>query len=201
LLFRSFETSNSRFDVLVVAQKGRTRVSPGATPITHGVSRDNEKTAAGDQLSQAAQNAGQAGNTADPGGLDPNDPFFRRLTQQIGELDPIKAIAKASVKGPARIGERNGVTVLGRYPAYVNTAHKIGGNYLNFVDDSWDRLTDAQRWAVNKQFLDDAIARGDTFRLASHLRQAEPGTYFRRELDYLFSLGYEVVGDILVKVR
>ena len=32
----------------------------------------NQIIAAGDQLSQAVQNAGQAGNTADPGGLDPN---------------------------------------------------------------------------------------------------------------------------------
>jgi len=54
---------------------------------------------------------------------------------------------------------------------------------------------------VNRQFLDDAIARGDTFKLASLLKEAEPGTYFRRELDYLFSLGYQLVGDVLVKTK
>jgi RHS repeat-associated protein len=37
----------------------------------------NQIIAAADQVSQAAQNAGQAGNTADPGGLDPKDPRFR----------------------------------------------------------------------------------------------------------------------------
>jgi len=154
------------------------------------------------QAGQASQSASSnAGNTAGPGGLDPNDPLFRRLIQQTGEADPIKAVAKASIEGPAREGARNGTTVLGRYPAYVNTANDLRANYLNFVEGTWDKLTNAQRWAVNKQFLDDAIARGDTFRLASQLKEAEPGTYFRRELDYLFSLGYEVVGDILVKVR
>ncbi|MBP7963694.1 MAG: RHS repeat-associated core domain-containing protein [Caldilineaceae bacterium] len=150
---------------------------------------------------QAQQASSNAGNTGDPGGLDPNDPLFRRLIRQTGESDPIMAIAKASVEGPAKGGARNGVTVLGRYPAYVNMANKEGANYLNFVDDTWDRLTDVQRWAVNRQFLDNAIARGDTFKLASRLKEAEPGTYLRRELDYLFSLGYEVVDDILVKTK
>jgi RHS repeat-associated protein len=161
----------------------------------------NQVIAAADQLSQAAQNAGQAGNTADPGGLDPNDPLFRRLIQQTGETDPIKAIARASVEGPAREGARNGVTVLGRYPAYVNTANDLRANYLNFAEGTWDKLTDAQRWIVNKQFLDDAIARGDKFKLASLVDEAKPGTYFRKELEYLISLGYEVAGDLLVKVK
>ncbi|MCB0002786.1 MAG: hypothetical protein KDH86_09575, partial [Anaerolineae bacterium] len=158
-----------------------------------------------DQFVNPGQAAGSApsgaGNTAGPGGLDPNDPLFRRLIQQTGESDPIKAIAKASIEGPAREGASNGTTVLGRYPAYVNTANDLRANYLNFAEGTWDKLTNAQRWAVNRQFLDDAIARGDTFKLASLLKEAEPGTYFRRELDYLFSLGYQLVGDVLVKTK
>jgi RHS repeat-associated protein len=161
-----------------------------------------------DRLLQAAEGTSSAGNTspvdpggtpADPGGLDPNDPIFRKLIQQTGEADPIKAIAKASVEGPAREGARNGMTVLGRYPTYVNAASELRANYLNFAEGTWEKLTDAQRWAVNKQFLDDAIARSDVIRLASSLKEAEAGTFFRRELEYLFSLGYEIVGDILVK--
>ena len=54
---------------------------------------------------------------------------------------------------------------------------------------------------MNKQFLDDAIARSDTFRLASLVSEAKAGTYFRKELEYLISLGYDVVGDMLVKVK
>ncbi len=169
----------------------------GQTWSVHG----NPILAATDQLSQAAQTASQGGNTAGPGGLDPNDPLFRRLIQQTGETDPIKAIARASVEGPAREGARNGVTVLGRYPAYVNTANDLRANYLNVFKGTWDKLTDAQRWAVNKQFLDDAIARGDTFKLASLVDEAKPGTYFRKELEYLILLGYEVAGDLLVKVK
>ena len=163
-----------------------------------------------DQVYQATAGAGSAPNassvgsgsgTSGSGGPDPNDPFFRKLMQQTGEHDPIKAIAKASVEGPASVGARNGVTVLGRYRAYVDTANRLGANFLNFVDDSWSRLTDDQRWAVNKQFLDDAIARGDTFKLASLVDEAKAGTYFRMELEYLISLGYEVKGDVLVRIK
>ena len=91
--------------------------------------------------------------------------------------------------------------MLGRYPAYVSTAKDLRANFLNFAEGTWDKLTDAQRWAVNKQFLDDAIARGDTFRLASLVEEAKVGTYFRKELEYLISLGYQVMGEVLVKVR
>ena len=49
------------------------------------------------QLSQAVQNAGQAGNTAGAGGLDPNDPRFKQgteqaaqTTQSVWRLDPLK---------------------------------------------------------------------------------------------------------------
>ncbi len=47
----------------------------GQTWSVHG----NSILAAADQLSQAAQSASQAGNTVDPGGLDPRDPRFREL--------------------------------------------------------------------------------------------------------------------------
>ena len=154
------------------------------------------------QAGQASQPASSnAGNTVGPGGLDPNDPLFRRLIEQTGEKDPIKAIAKSSIEGPAREGATNGVTVLGRYPAYVNTAKDLRANFLNFAEGTWDKLTDAQRWAVNKQFLDDAIARGDSFKLASLVEEAKAGTYLRKELEYLISLGYQVLGDALVKVK
>ncbi|MFZ2487001.1 MAG: hypothetical protein WAZ19_02670 [Anaerolineae bacterium] len=166
-----------------------------------------QATALVDQFAQAAQASGNgsassnAGNTAGPGGLDPNDPIFQQIIQQTGESDLIKAIARASIEGPAKEGARNGVTVLGRYPTYIQTATKLRANYLNFAEGTWDKLTDVQRWAVNKQFLDDAIARGDIFKLASLAEEAKPGTYFYRELEYLISLGYQVVDGILVKVN
>ncbi|MBK9095722.1 MAG: RHS repeat-associated core domain-containing protein [Anaerolineae bacterium] len=45
----------------------------------------NQTIAAGDQISQAVQNAGQGGNTAGPGGLDPNDPRFKQGTEQAAQ--------------------------------------------------------------------------------------------------------------------
>ena len=57
----------------------------------------NQIIAAGHRLNRAVQNAGQAGNTADPGGLDPNDPRLKQGTQQatqtlqsVWKLDPLK---------------------------------------------------------------------------------------------------------------
>jgi hypothetical protein len=56
-------------------------------------------------------------------------------------------------------------------------------------------LTDAERWAINKQFLDEAIARGDEILLASPESAARAGTFLARELAYLRSLGYEISKD------
>ena len=57
----------------------------------------NQIIAAGHRLNRAVQNAGQAGNTADPGGLDPNDPRLKQGTRQatqtlqsVWKLDPLK---------------------------------------------------------------------------------------------------------------
>ena len=45
-------------------------------------------------------------------------------------------------------------------------------------------------WAINKQFLDEAIQRGDELILATDSQLARAGSYFAKELAYLESLGY-----------
>ena len=52
------------------------------------------------------------------------------------------------------------------------------------------RLSPEEKWEFNKQFLDNAIAKGTTFYLANKWIEAPVGSYFRRELEYLFSKGY-----------
>jgi hypothetical protein len=71
--------------------------------------------------------------------------------------------------------------------------------YLSFPEGVWDKLNDAQRWAVNRQFLDDAIARGDSFRLASLPEKATADTFFLREFDYLVEHGYKIVGEWMIR--
>jgi hypothetical protein len=87
-------------------------------------------------------------------------------------------------------GVQKGVTVLGRNPTYLEVAKDVGGNALNIPQDVWYSMNRAQQWALNQKFLDDAIARGDYFYLASRWADAPTGTFFRQELEYLFSKGY-----------
>jgi hypothetical protein len=52
----------------------------------------------------------------------------------------------------------------------------------------WNSLSPAEQWERNKQWLQEAIMRGDVFRLASKISEAKPDTGFYRELDYLFRI-------------
>jgi RHS repeat-associated protein len=86
---------------------------------------------------------------------------------------------------------QKGITVLGRYRNYLDVADDVGGNALNVPEEVWDSLNTLEKqWAFNQKFLDDAIARGDYFYLANRWADAKVGTFFRMELDYLFSKGY-----------
>jgi RHS repeat-associated protein len=87
-------------------------------------------------------------------------------------------------------GVHKGLTVLGRYPNYLEVAEDVGGNAFNVSPKVWESMNTAQQWAFNQKFLDDAVARGDYFYLASKWTRAPVGTFFRQELDYLFSKGY-----------
>jgi RHS repeat-associated protein len=84
-------------------------------------------------------------------------------------------------------------TVIGRFPANRNLAQQIGGNYLNVQGDVWRQLEQAGKaWERNQQWLQEAMIRGDVFRLASPLKDALPGTGYYKELEYLFRAGYTI---------
>jgi RHS repeat-associated protein len=85
-----------------------------------------------------------------------------------------------------------GVSVIGRYPDNKILAQSIGGSYLDVPLAIWNSLTSAEQWALNKEWLQDAIIRGDVFQLASDFSRAEPGTGFANELNYLIELGYTI---------
>ena len=93
---------------------------------------------------------------------------------------------------------RSGWTVLGQFPAYLEKARQLGANALNIPMNQWNALgSKAAQWARNVQFLDEAIARGDSFRLATSLKEglAKPG-FYKDELIYLLQKGYEYVLDV-----
>ncbi len=89
-----------------------------------------------------------------------------------------------------------GLTVLGRYPTYLQVAERLKANVLNDPPEVWNSLTRAQQWARNKDFLDQSIAAGHRFRLATPFaegRQLPADKFYKMELDYLLSQGYRLV--------
>lgn len=114
---------------------------------------------------QAPQSS-NAGNTGDPGGLDPKDPWFGRLltgqeTRQLTE--------KATQLGEERI------TVIGRWkptgggPNYIDVAERMRATFLELETPIASRLTPEQFNQVNAQFLRDAVARGDRIFLGTEI--------------------------------
>ena len=80
---------------------------------------------------------------------------------------------------------------IGRYPDNKYLAEAIGGNWLNTSMKVWNSMTPDERWERNLQWLQEAVIRGDIFRLASPISRA-PSSGYGRELEYLYSLGYQV---------
>jgi RHS repeat-associated protein len=88
-----------------------------------------------------------------------------------------------------------GLTVLGHYPGYVETAERLGARYFNIPKGAWARLSPEEQWAANARFLDRVIARGDTVILSTPATRARAGSAYSRELGYLSRHGYELVED------
>ena len=55
--------------------------------------------------------------------------------------------------------------------------------------------------AANTRFLDRMILRGDNIRLATPLSKVKPGSFYQKELNYLFDKGYKVSSDGLWLVK
>jgi hypothetical protein len=134
-------------------------------------------------------------NFVDPEGLNPIWRYIlanlalKRVLQTNWErfLDAGKALFNSCSKGQ---------TVIGKYPQYLQKAEELGANRFNIPMDIWNKMSAAERWAANKQFLDDAIRRGDEFILANPVTNINTvGGYFRRELEYLIQQGYKLSSD------
>jgi hypothetical protein len=91
--------------------------------------------------------------------------------------------------------------VLGHYPFYLEEARRRGAACLNIPQWEWERMTEAERWERNQQFLDQAIERGDEIILATSLGALQIGSYFHKELKYLASRGYRLAKDRMRLVR
>jgi hypothetical protein len=94
-----------------------------------------------------------------------------------------------------------GQTVLGHYPEYFNLAKDLGARRFNIPTAVWEGMDDATKWGANQKFLDRMILRGDNIRLATPLNQVRPGSFFQKELKYLFDKGYKVGSDGLWLIK
>ena len=94
-----------------------------------------------------------------------------------------------------------GISVLGHYPEYVNLANKLGAKTFQVPVNVWNKMSPKEQWTANTKFLDRMILRGDNIRLATPLNRVKPGSFFQKELNYLFDKGYKVnsTGSQLIK--
>lgn len=103
--------------------------------------------------------------------------------------------------GVEAVAAKTGITVLGHYPQYVKVAETIGARTFQIPTKIWNKMTPAQQWEANQKFLDRMILRGDNIRLATPLNQVKPGSFYQKELNYLFDKGYKVSSDGLWLVK
>lgn len=87
------------------------------------------------------------------------------------------------------------IAVLGSYPQYIAKAIEIGASFFQIPMDAWDNMTEAQRWAANTAFLDQAIANGATF-LVESAKAIRDSSFLYREIQYLLDHGYKWLEDL-----
>jgi hypothetical protein len=80
--------------------------------------------------------------------------------------------------------------VIGRYRVYLDVAAQVGVEVFNVPRYEWDRLDDAQRWALNREFLDKAIDANDQIWLATAPEKVPSGSTLEKELKYLADHGW-----------
>ena len=89
-------------------------------------------------------------------------------------------------------------TVIGKVGTYEKFADDIGANKFQVTDEKWNSMTSKQRWRMNKNFLRDAMWRGDKFLLSNPVNSSTYNGYFRKEIDFLSSHGFSLKGNSLI---
>jgi RHS repeat-associated protein len=100
-----------------------------------------------------------------------------------GVLATARAVIFARGAGRGRI-------VLGHWPEYVDAARASGAGRFDIGTTLWNALSANDRWMLNRQFLDAAIARGDDILMATPPNRIRPGSHLDNEVKYLEELGY-----------
>lgn len=93
------------------------------------------------------------------------------------------------------LGGAPDAVVLGHFPAYLEFAARTGARTFSMSDEAWNAMSAREQWVRNTRFLDRAIERGSKIRLATPIEIARPGSFYERELQYLFKRGYSPNAD------
>ena len=105
-----------------------------------------------------------------------------------------KAASKLTALAEANINN-SGKTVLGHWPGYIDKAKAKGASFFN-IGKAWGPLTDPERRALNRHFLDIIAAKGDTVYLSVPKSQIKPGSWLAEEVEYLLKdKGYRWVNQ------
>jgi hypothetical protein len=93
--------------------------------------------------------------------------------------------------------------VIGRFPYYLELGGRLKAKVFNIPMAQWEAMTPDQRWAINREFLDAAMAAGEQIILATPPEKIPAGSTLEKELDYLASYGYrpKLIGDQWEVVR
>ena len=124
----------------------------------------------------------------------------------------VKSASVAAESGGARfVAGAEGVTdtlggspnaiSLGHFPDYVSLGSRTGAKTFSISDEVWSSMSTREQWVRNQSFLDRGIANGSEFRLATPVEAARPGSFYERELQYMFKQGYSPNADGTMLVR
>jgi hypothetical protein len=61
------------------------------------------------------------------------------------------------------------------YPHYIELEERLKAKVFNIPPSQWEAMTPDQQWAINREFLDAAIAVGEQIILECAPEKVEPG--------------------------
>lgn len=126
--------------------------------------------------------------------------FMGMVSEQaltVGSFGLYRGLTRACSVQPAK-----GMSVLGKYPDYIQLADKLGAKRFSIPPDVWNKMSKAEQWAANQKFLDRMIARGDDIILSNPVKNIDDVSgAFRQELDYLMDQGFRLSRDGTRMVR
>jgi len=105
----------------------------------------------------------------------------------VSQTTPISTPADPNGRNISDSGNKNdpcsgSPPVIGHYPDYTNLARQLSARHFSIPSAEWNAMTEAEQWAANQAFLDEEIAAGNPFLLATPLDKVRPGSPLEREI-------------------